>query len=207
MSPPAGGARAEKAGIRRRMLAARLALGADERRARSARVAARVAELPAWRSARRVHAYVGAVGGEVETEPLLQGALARGVEVVCPRVEGREIASYRVDDLAGLVPGPRGLREPSPDPARLVDPSTFDLVLVPGLAFDRAGGRIGFGAGYYDRFLAGLADRTATVGLAFSLQLLDRVPQTEADVPVDWIVTEREAIDGRSARRELEPDP
>ncbi|MFN2383074.1 MAG: 5-formyltetrahydrofolate cyclo-ligase, partial [Gemmatimonadota bacterium] len=100
-----------------------------------------------------------------------------------PRLE-----AYAIGGLDDLVVTARGLWEPVPDPARAIGAEAIDLVIVPGLAFDRQGHRLGFGAGLYDRFLAGR--QLPTVALAFSLQVLDAVPHTHHDVPMDWIVTE-----------------
>ena len=91
-----------------------------------------------------------------------------------------------------------------PDPGRddPIDSSALDLVLVPGLAFDRRGWRVGFGAGLYDRFLFGV--RAPRVALAFSLQLVDSLPVEPHDEPVDWIVTEGETIACRAIREQSE---
>ena len=147
-----------------------------------------------------VHTYVGAVAGEVATRGIVGRALREGKTVVCPRVRWnpRGLDSYAIGSLDELVESARGLWEPDPARAPRVDDATLDLVLVPGIAFDRRGWRIGFGAGLYDRFLAGVdAPRAA---LAFSLQILDPLPVEPHDEPVDWIVTEGESIACRAIR-------
>lgn len=187
----------------------RSALPADARTALSQTIAERLAELPEWRASRVVHLYIGAVEGEVETRGIALDALQSGRRVVCPRVvssqgagssrlEHREIRS--LDDL---VESPRGLWEPDPARCPETDPAALDLILVPGLAFDREGHRLGFGAGHYDRFLSAL--HAPKVALAFSLQLLQAVPHSARDVPVDWIVTESETIACRANRETSEP--
>jgi 5-formyltetrahydrofolate cyclo-ligase len=75
-----------------------------------------------------------------------------------------------------------------------VPPETLDFVLVPGLAFDRKGGRVGYGAGYYDWFLKEVEGHAVPVGVAYDFQVLDRVPQTQFDVPVQKILTEKNSI-------------
>lgn len=162
----------------------------------STAICRRVVALPVYRRAGTVHVYFGAVAGEVATTPLLEDAWASGKRVVCPRIasegglEGRAVRS-----LADFVPGPMGLREPDPRSTLPVEPRSIDLVVVPGLGYDRQGHRLGFGAGFYDRFLA--TTEAPRVGLAFSLQLVDRIPRGPGDEPVDWIVTEVEVIDCR----------
>jgi 5-formyltetrahydrofolate cyclo-ligase len=94
-----------------------------------------------------------------------------------------------------------GLREPDPGRTPLVSPGAFDLAIVPGIGFDRSGHRIGFGAGYYDRFLASTS--ASRVALAFSLQIVDWIPHGPEDQPVDWIVTEAGVIDCRERRPAL----
>ena len=183
----------------------RSAVPADARAALSQTIAERLAELPEWRAARVVHLYIGAVEGEVETRGIALDALRSGRRVVCPRVpagpprlEHREIRS-----LEDLVESARGLWEPDPARCPETDPAALDLILVPGLAFDREGHRLGFGAGHYDRFLSTL--HAPKVALAFSLQLLPAVPHSARDIPVDWIVTESETIACRANREPPEP--
>lgn len=193
-----------KAEIRRRAIERRRALGPIERAAWTEAIAARLESLPAWRDAAVVHSYVGAVDGEVGTREIVERALAAGRTVACPRVrwDPPRLESWAIRSLDDLVEGRRGLWEPDPGRARLVPESALDLVVVPGLAFDRRGGRVGFGAGFYDRFLAGL-DAT-TIGLAFSLQIMERLPVEPHDVPVDWVVTEGETIACRAIREHSE---
>lgn len=163
----------------------------------------RVLGLPLYREAPSLHTYIGAIEGEVATDGIVEAALASGRRVFCPRVvRGPDrLESYEIRSLDELIPGPRGLREPDPARARRVAEEEIGLVLVPGIAFDRRGHRIGFGAGFYDRFLGALG--APTVGLAFSLQIVHRVPCAKRDVPADWIVTEEETIDCRSTRVSL----
>ena len=160
--------------------------------------------LPLWREARVLHTYVGAVEGEVGTREVARRALAEGKTVACPRVRWspRGLDSYAIRSLDDLVEGRRGLWEPDPARSAPVSDAELDLVLVPGLAFDRSGWRIGFGAGLYDRFLAGVD--APRVGLAFSLQIQSSLPVEPHDEPVDWIVTEGETIACRAIREHSE---
>ncbi|MDX1623839.1 MAG: 5-formyltetrahydrofolate cyclo-ligase [Gemmatimonadota bacterium] len=198
----AGSVAEAKAELRREVLERRRSLSPEERSRRSTAIARRLLSLSPWTEAGVVHAFVG-IDGEVETLPLLREALAAGKRVVCPRVVWRErrLESLEIGTLDELVESDRGLMEPDPARARRVrEDERIDLVLVPGVAFDRAGGRIGYGAGFYDRFLE--TTEAERVGLAFSLQVIDTVPTEPHDAPVDRIVTEEEAIVCRS-----EPEP
>lgn len=186
------------------MLARRASLDPTDREAWSRRIEERLAELDVWRNANVVHTYVGAVQGEVATRRIVERAFRERKTVVCPRVrwKPRGLDSYAVGSLDKLVESARGLWEPDPERADRIDDASLDLVLVPGVAFDRRGWRIGFGAGLYDRFLAGLA--APRVALAFSLQILDSLPVEPHDEPVDWIVTEGETIACRAIREQSE---
>ena len=133
------------------------------------------------------------IGPEVATRPILERAWSEDKRIACPKVEWRPrgLVSYAVTAADQLVEGRGGLLEPDPERARPVEEG-FDLVLVPGLAFDRRGGRIGYGAGFYDRFLE--ETDALKVALAYSLQVIDSVPVEPHDVPVDRILTEDESI-------------
>ena len=92
---------------------------------------------------------------------------------------------------ADLTPGPWGIREPDPRRCPPVRPGDVDLVLVPGVAFDAGGGRLGYGGGYYDRLLGTCAEATTLVAAAFEVQMVERVPMGPGDRRVDLVVTER----------------
>lgn len=152
---------------------------------------------PWWLSADSVAAFVG-TAEELDTTPLLEGAWAAGKRVMLPRVESmheRTLAWHRVDDPHGLAPGAWGLLEPLPHRSRgsLGD---VDVVFVPGLAFDRLGGRLGMGGGFYDRALEPWRnlERPLRVGLCASPFIVESgLPADGHDVPVHWLVTERGA--------------
>ena len=186
------------------MLVRRASLDPAEREGWSRRIEERLAALDVWQGAALVHTYVGAVQGEVATRRIVERALREGKTVVCPRVrwKPRGLDSFAIRSLDDLVQSSRGLWEPDPARATPTDDAELDLVLVPGIAFDRRGWRIGFGAGLYDRFLSGVT--APRVALAFSLQILDSLPVEPHDEPVDWIVTEGETIACRAIREQSE---
>ncbi len=191
---PSAVLREQKAALRARILERRRALPPDRHAALSAAICRRAVELPPYRAAATVHTYLGVVAGEVATLNLLEHAWAEGKRVVCPRIGPEDrLESREVRSMADFVDGPMGLREPDPARTPLVDPAEVDVVIVPGIGFDRRGRRIGFGAGYYDRFLS--TTDAIRVGLAFSLQMVPRIPQGPDDETVDWIVTETEVFD------------
>jgi 5-formyltetrahydrofolate cyclo-ligase len=139
------------------------------------------------------------IKSEINPLPLMQKLAARGARLALPRIIGRghplNMRAWAFG--APLGRGQWGIREPQAD-APEVDP---DILLVPLLAFDRAGYRIGFGAGYYDMTLTALRARktVVAVGIAFAAQEVPDVPHTERDARLDLVLTEREVIDLRGS--------
>lgn len=149
--------------------------------------------LSAYRRSGTVMAYAG-FGSELQTDEFMLHSLDQGKTLLLPRVNRRKRALdiYEVRDPGrDLEEGTWGIREPRPDRCARVDPDIIDFVLVPGLAFDAQGGRLGYGGGFYDRLLAStLSTRTWLVAGAFEAQMVDQVPLDEHDVPMDVVVTE-----------------
>jgi len=133
---------------------------------------------------------------EVDTTPLIAWWLARDAVVALPRIVGaHHMEAYAVTDLqSDLVAGRWDIPEPRPG-LPLVDPVAIDVVIVPGSAFDRAGGRMGYGGGFYDTFLARLRPDARRIGICFDLQVVERVPCETHDLCVDLVVTESRAIE------------
>jgi 5-formyltetrahydrofolate cyclo-ligase len=179
-----------KAALRERMKQARLALSEAEVAQRSALIAQRLVELEAFRAASAVMLYMS-VRNEVDTTAAVARCLNDGKRLALPRMdyERGRIVPHWVDDLAGqLVLGRMDLVEPDPAKTKVADLGEVDLVVVPGLAFDRRGNRIGWGRGFYDAFLPTLAARR--VGIAYAFQLVEAIEHDGHDMPMDYIVTE-----------------
>ena len=129
---------------------------------------------------------------EVSTDLIFAHAIASGRRVFYPRVvaQSHDLSLVRVDNLAQLQPGAFGILEPTvAEIARYADLERA-LICVPGVAFGPAGQRLGRGGGYYDRLIAALAPQTVTVGLAYSFQVLDRLPESPLDQRLGLIITE-----------------
>lgn len=180
--------RTRKDTARRLALARRTRLSRAERREASAAITERLFALSDVSAARTLLAYAS-TPAEASTDQIVGRALAEGRTVLLPYVAGPgELRAAPIDSLADLAPGYRGIREPA---ARApVDASTADVVLVPGVAFDTAGRRLGYGGGFYDAFLASLPRRVVRIGIAFDVQVVDEVPAGEGDERVDLVVTE-----------------
>jgi 5-formyltetrahydrofolate cyclo-ligase len=188
-----------KQSLRTAFSAYRDRLGPGHARRLAAQAAAHLATLEPFRSARRVALYL-AKGSEVCTSALSLKAEAQGTLTCFPRVTaaGQPLDFHDVASTLELRPGPFGLREPDPARGPAVPLSDVDLFVVPGLAFDDRGGRLGWGKGHYDRTLQ-LADRLRDeqrrphpicFGLAYDFQVVDRVPMGSADRFMDLVVTE-----------------
>jgi len=186
-----------KAAMRREALVRRDGLSADARRAAAALLAARPLPLPL--AADTVVSGFMAINTEIDPAPLMRKLSERGARLALPVVIGpRQPLTMRAWHFgAPLSNGVWGIREPTPDAAE-VEP---DIVLVPLLAFDRSGRRLGYGGGYYDRTIARLRARKTVIaiGLAYAIQEVNSVPSTSRDAPLDLVLTERETIDLRGA--------
>jgi 5-formyltetrahydrofolate cyclo-ligase len=183
--------RATKLALRRRVLADRDALPVLVRTAASEAIATRILERADFKAARTVLLTLP-FGSEWDTAAVMRAALAAGRTVAVPRVdrESRMLELHAIaDPERDVVAGYRDIPEPLPACPR-VSRDTIDFVLVPGIAFDRQGRRMGYGGGYYDRLLPLLSPRAARVAGAFEVQLVARVPAAPHDIAVDAIVTE-----------------
>jgi 5-formyltetrahydrofolate cyclo-ligase len=175
------------------ILSRRDALSLEVRRRSSVVVLDRIRALPVYRQARAVLGYAS-FGSELDTRPFLEAVLADGRVLALPRIEraARRLALHQVRDLdADLRPGQWKIPEPDPARCPVVAPAELDFVLIPGLVFDPEGGRIGYGAGYYDRLLAAWPEPVPPlVAAAFELQVVPAVPVLATDHRVDIVVTE-----------------
>ncbi|SCY48557.1 5-formyltetrahydrofolate cyclo-ligase [Alkaliphilus peptidifermentans] len=133
---------------------------------------------------------------EVNTYEIIQDLFLKNKRVFVPLTnpKTKELSVCEIKDYHNdLELGHFGVLEPKKEALRLVSPTILDLIIVPGLVFDERGYRIGYGAGYYDRFLSGLPQVT-TVSLAFEMQMVESVPNDDYDIPVKYIITEKRFI-------------
>ena len=205
---PKADTRVEKEALRWQALAARKAEPNKDEASRV--ICQRFAALPEYTAAGTVMLYVH-MRSEVRTQPFVPMAMAAGKRVVVPCCAGDDLELFRLESLDELelgiylIPEPR--RELRSVPSKQVRPDQLDLVMVPGVAFDRQGGRLGHGKGYYDRLLRQLRPDALAVGVAFECQLLPEVPMLDFDVPMDKVITERAVYPGRGRRPDLSLPP
>lgn len=183
--------RAAKRELRARVRALRDAVPEERREAMARAVEARLFALPELARARSVLVF-SSFGSEVPTARILTRLAGEGRLVALPRLAGEEleVRAYRPGDPVARAPF--GALEPVG--GELIPPEELDVVVVPGLAFDRRGYRVGYGGGYFDRFLPRTRPDALRVGICFHLQLVEEVPHGPGDVPVDAVVTDREVV-------------
>ncbi len=184
-----------KRSIRADLLARRKHLAAETCLSHSLRIQQRLLEAVEFQSAAAIALY-SPVLNEVFTEQLFRAACVAGKLIAYPRVRGADLEFVRVTDACDLVPGTFGVLEPTGD--QLVSPAALDMVVVPGVGFDRQGGRLGYGKGFYDRGMRCPQRPGCLVGLCFELQLLERLPAESHDVHMDIIITEKGRYDFES---------
>lgn len=182
--------RSIKQALRGRILAVRDDFPAEARREASLALVARIAALPSFDAAGAVLLTLP-YRSEWDTKPLAATALAQGKLLAMPRVDrvARMLVLHRVIDLdRDIVPGVLGIPEPRPTAPQL-PPDAIDWVLVPGVAFDAAGRRLGYGGGFYDRLLPLLRPGVPCIAGALDLQVVDEVPASPHDRHVDLVIT------------------
>ncbi len=186
----------QKAAIRMKILDRRQSQDPEVRADHSRRIITALLRHEAFIQAKAVLVYLSK-DEEVGTDALLAPAFESGKRVFVPVVD-RDSDELRIAELSGpdtrYQLGPFGIRQPVKEDLKFVSPEAVDLVVAPGVAFDRKGGRIGHGKGYYDRWLSRLGSHVTRVGLAFDFQVLDAVPQDGNDVRMDTLITEKSTM-------------
>ena len=184
----------EKSRIREHMKKLRSSIDVNTYRRYCMSIMEQCKSLGEWRNAQVVHIYVSSVNNEVDTLGLIITMLDRGKLVVVPRCsrENRELHNIHLKSLDELKQSRFGLMEPDFNVTSIIQPDRFNLIIVPVLAFDRSGARVGFGDGYYDRLLSQCS--CTKVGVAYSFQEVDHVPVESHDERLDIIITEKETI-------------
>ncbi|MDI6791146.1 MAG: 5-formyltetrahydrofolate cyclo-ligase [Thermodesulfobacteriota bacterium] len=187
---------ATKAALRRRILNIRDSLPPLERKTCSETIAVRLMALPEWNQAKGVFLYVS-FRSEVETQYIIEAALEQGKVVAVPYTDyerGVIVPSVLKDLKYDLAPRRFGLLEPKDTSLRPLSPEDIDITVVPGCVFDNRGGRIGYGMGFYDRFLPDLPGSSLKVALAYEIQIVPLVPLDAHDCLMDMIITEKRII-------------
>ena len=174
----------DKAALRKQIREKKRAMTAVEIEEASARLGELFAATEFYRQAKSIYGYLP-YNQEVRTVPMLEQAIRDGKRVAVPKCYGDEMRFIWMDDLSKVEKGYAGIPEPIADGPVADDPQA--LVLMPGLAFDPEGRRIGYGGGFYDRFLANEPEHP-TLALCYAFQMMPKLETEEFDIPVDWVL-------------------
>lgn len=173
-----------KKSLRQSMKARRNALTEEEKRYAAASCLSKLKELPEFMNSEWIYAYI-ACRNELETADIISWCLSHGKHVVVPKVYGEIMHFYEIASLSDCIPGAFGILEPSGDPEdRVTAPG---VMLVPGLAFDKSGNRLGYGGGFYDKYLSS-HDDIITVALSYDFQIVEKVPAEQHDKKMDYLI-------------------
>lgn len=178
----------DKKSLRREIREKKLAMATEEIEQASLRLAERLFETPEYKNALSIYGYLS-YNQEVRTEPILRRALRDGKRVAVPKVFGDEMRFLWMDDLTQVAPGYYDIPEPIADGP--VADDDMALILMPGLAFDPAGHRLGYGGGFYDRYLASHHDHKL-VALCYDFQMFDHLDTEAHDIPVDLVIADQQ---------------
>ena len=185
--------------IRKEVLKLRSALKACDAALKSSKITERLINLKEFDISSLIMCYTD-FKNEVQTGVFINECFKLGKRVAVPLIlhdtgSQREMTAFEICDLErDLRPGFYGIREPFDCAEGEINPAEIDLVIVPGVAFDLKKNRIGYGAGYYDRFFKKLKRGCPKVGIAFELQVYDHLPAESHDIPLDMVITEERII-------------
>ncbi|MFT5873609.1 MAG: 5-formyltetrahydrofolate cyclo-ligase [Clostridium sp.] len=185
-----------KDNLRKNMLKQRKNMKLENVSAFSNKILETIMELPQFINCKNIMLYLS-FNNEVDTYPLVTWCLDNDKTVIAPYCiqSNREIIPYKINNLTNdLTKSTFGVMEPRHDLLKRANIEDIDLIIVPGVVFDLHCNRIGFGAGYYDRFLPKKLKNTPTIGIAYDYQIIDSVPTGVYDVPLDFIITEKRII-------------
>ncbi|MDR3257099.1 MAG: 5-formyltetrahydrofolate cyclo-ligase [Endomicrobium sp.] len=166
----------------------------------SADIFAEIKKLSVYKKAKTVMFYLS-YGSEVVTDSMINFAIKEGKTVVVPAIKNyrnRSMYAVKISKLKNACQVVYGIRQPEINADGIVEKDNIDLIFVPGIAFDVEGYRIGYGKGYYDRWLESVASEK-TIGLSYDFQITDKLPIGKYDIPVSIIITEKRIIKVRVA--------
>lgn len=188
----------KKKKIRKDILDTRNNMGADEKKEKDNIIRTNFLESSYYKESKNIFIYIS-YNSEIDTIHIINKALCDGKNIFVPRTifETKWMDAVQITSLDNMKKDRYGIPEPD-DTAENIDPDKLDMIVVPGVAFDRNGGRIGYGAGYYDRYFKKISDNRRNdvkkIVLAYEFQVIDKVPMDEQDVRIDCIITENRVI-------------
>ena len=184
----------EKSSLRKVLLERRDLTSYDFIKLASQKIHNRLKQIEVFRNAKNIACYFP-IGSEVMTQDIMQELLGNGKEICLPKVVGDDLNFRKIGGLGDLEKGGFGIMEPK-DNCPIVE--DIDVVLVPTVGITKNGIRLGYGYGYYDRFLS--KSNTKTISLTYSKQIVKSIPFSEKDIKIDWVVTEDESFETSKIR-------
>jgi 5-formyltetrahydrofolate cyclo-ligase len=177
--------------LRKKALRVRNAISKIDQKKYSEKILKLLLSMPVLQSSSSIHTYVSK-DSEVMTHQLIYTLLERNINVICPRIQKHnELGHSTISSFNDFKKNKLGILEPKEElPSFSIN--DLDVIIVPGLAFTRTGNRIGYGGGFYDRFL--IKTNAVSIGLAFDKQVINKLPHNKDDSILDYIVTEKEII-------------
>lgn len=184
-----------KTELRKKILAIRDSLTAEEVTEKSLQIKNRLADTSMYTDAKHIFTFLS-FNKEVMTKPIIDDCIEKNKQLYIPlcNTQIKEIVLCKFDGWDKLKPSKFGILEPDKDHIRISNRSILDMAIVPGAVFDRKGNRIGYGAGYYDKFFNTLKKNILKIAVCYSFQVVDSITPSQYDVPMDYIVTENEII-------------
>lgn len=179
----------EKSSLRKLLLARRDNLSADFINIASKQIQKNLKRIDAYKAAKTIASYY-AIGSEVKTQDIMQEILSEGKTLAIPKVIGDELVFCIVKKFEDLEKGEFDIMEPKQNCPEI---HKFDIILIPAVAMTRTGLRLGYGKGFYDRFLA--EKKITSIALTYSKLIVKNIPTSNSDIPIRWIVTEDEVIE------------
>ena len=180
--------------MRKEMLILRNSIDKCEKEEKDKLIFDKLVNSRLYKDAKSIFIYVS-YGSEVDTIKIINDALFKGKRVYIPKTikEKKEMIAVNISTLSGLIVDEHGILEPKTvDKNNIAD--NFDLILMPGLAFDMFGNRVGYGGGYYDRFIHGQKNSNIKVALSYNIQIVDKITAEEHDIKVNYVITEDKII-------------
>lgn len=181
--------------LRKEILDERSKLGIDDHKNYSKIILNTLLGSSYYKNAKTIMTFISFLD-EVDTHEFIKKSIEDNKNIVVPITipETKELKLSLVKDFNELELGFYNILTPKEEFIRDTEPALVDLIIVPGVVFDKRGYRIGYGGGYYDRFLSKIDKKIPKISLAFDLQVIDKVPTEYYDIPVDYIITEKEII-------------
>lgn len=182
--------------LRTDILKIRNSMSEEDIKSKSAMIVQKLIHSKSYQNAKSILCYVN-FGSEVITKDIIDFSILEGKKVSIPYCikETKEMVACSFTSWENLSRSSYGILEPNKNNIKIIDRRTIDLIIVPGAVFDIHGNRIGYGAGYYDRYLHRVKEDICKIALAFSNQIVPKIPKGIYDIPVNYIITEENIIE------------